>query len=158
MIVGITGHQSLRNPEWVLQEIIKALCSQPQPITGVTSLAIGADQVFARAVLDIGGTLYVVLPFMGYGEVFDTKERREYERLLSCASSTEVVPEQGSREQAYFAAGKRVVEMSDLVVAVWNGERAAGLGGTGDIARYAKQRRKQFVQIDPDAMVTTHTE
>ncbi len=37
-------------------------------LTGITCLAKSADQIFARAVLDLGGTLVVVLPAADYRE------------------------------------------------------------------------------------------
>jgi hypothetical protein len=35
-----------------------------EPLTGIRCLARGADQVFARVVLDLGGTLETVLPLI----------------------------------------------------------------------------------------------
>ena len=32
---------------------------------------------------------------------------------------------------------------------VWDGEKAEGLGGTGDIVTYARQRGKPVVHIEP---------
>lgn len=39
--------------------------------------------------------------------------------------------------------------MSDFIIAVWNGKEARGLGGTGDIVKYANQTLKEVIHIDP---------
>ena len=55
--VGITGHQKIPAalvPQ-VLAEFGRVLASATGDIVGLTSLAAGADQFFARAVLDGGG-------------------------------------------------------------------------------------------------------
>jgi len=36
-------------------------------------------------------------------------------------------------EDAYMAAGRRVVDLSDVMIAVWNAKPAKGKGGTADI-------------------------
>ncbi len=35
------------------------------------------------------------------------------------------------------------------MMAVWDGEPAQGLGGTGDVVDYALARRKPVIHIDP---------
>lgn len=153
MKVGLTGHQKLDNSsdwKWVKVEIDKILTSLPSPITGITSLAIGADQLFAKAILHYKGSLEVILPFPEYEDTFDeSPDRERYEQLLKAASKITVMQRTGSDEECYFAAGKLVVDEADLLLAVWDGEPAAGLGGTGDVVRYAHQRRKRTIHLDP---------
>lgn len=149
MHIGITGHQELADPTWVRQEILRLLKPQGPLLVGVTSLAVGADQLFAQAVLDTGGALQIIMPFNEYADVFKPDGRKEYERLLASASTIEILPLAGSQEESFFAAGKRVVDVSELVVAVWNGKPAAGLGGTADVVEYAKSQKKHYVHINP---------
>lgn len=153
MKVGLTGHQkldNLRDWEWVKVEIDKILTSLPSPITGITSLAIGADQLFAKAILHHKGSLEVILPFPEYEDTFDeSPDRERYQQLLNAASKVNVMQRTGSDEECYFAAGKMVVNEADLLLAVWNGKPAAGLGGTGDVVRYAQQRQKRIIHLNP---------
>jgi hypothetical protein len=152
MRIGITGHQKLKEPSnwrWVREEFYRLLSPLPSLI-GVTSLAIGADQLFANAVLQYQGSLEIVIPFAGYESTFsEGYDRQEYRRLLHLALKAEVLEKHGSDEDAYFAAGKRMVDLSELIVAVWNGEPAAGLGGTADVVNYAVQQRKRIVHLNP---------
>ena len=68
MRIGITGHSNL-TPETValVAEAPRGLLvGVNQPVVGVTCLARGADQVFARVVLELGGDIEVVLPASDY--------------------------------------------------------------------------------------------
>jgi hypothetical protein len=58
---------------------------------------------------------------------------------------------------SYLAAGKRVVDMSDVMVAIWNGKPAEGLGGTADIVQYALAQKKPVIHINPTARTSTET-
>ncbi len=149
MKVGITGHQDLANPAWVKAELIRLLRVEDPPLAGISSLAVGADQLFADAVLECGGKLQVIVPFEGYAASFDEQGRREYERLVNRASRVEVLPDSASEEEAYLAAGKLVVDSSDWLIAVWDGRPAGGTGGTADIVDYARRQRKRYVHVNP---------
>ena len=146
MRIGITGHQRLKlESDWatVKAKIDEILAQAGQPLIGVTSLAIGADQIFADAILARRGKLEVVIPFYGYERKFDEgPNRQSYRRLIERASAVDVLPARESDEAGYFEAGKRVVDLSDRMIAVWNGLPAGGLGGTADVVRYAEQKNK----------------
>ncbi len=153
MRIGVTGHQRLKDPArwgWVKREIDRLLASLAPPLIGITSLAIGADQLFANAVLQRGGSLEVVIPFAGYELTFsEGRDRQEYTQLLEHALRKEVLQKYGSDEEAYLASGKRMVDRSELLIAVWDGLPATGLGGTGDVVNYAVQQRKKTIHINP---------
>lgn len=153
MRIGITGHQRL-NVEgawsWVEQAICGLLDGQSRPIVGITSLAVGADQLFARLLLERGGDLYVIVPFAGYERSFEEwRGREEYKRLLGRATKIETLQALATDEESYFAAGMRVVDLSEIMLAVWDGEKAAGLGGTGDVVAYALAHRTHVIHINP---------
>jgi hypothetical protein len=153
MRIGISGHQRLKDPawwEWVRREMLNLMAPLPRPLTGITSLAIGADQLFAEIILQSGGCLEVILPFRGYKKKFNVgNERRAYQRLLMKALRLEVLKKEGSDEEAYWAAGKRVVDLSELFITVWDGRPAAGLGGTADVVNYALQKRRHILHLNP---------
>jgi argininosuccinate synthase len=79
MRIGITGHANL-TPEsvpLVAAELRKVLSEYGVPLVGVSCLARGADQVFARVVLEIGADLEVVLPAADYRERKVEPDNRE---------------------------------------------------------------------------------
>jgi hypothetical protein len=154
--VGITGHQELEDPVWVEKQLQRIVSLQPKPLFGISSLAVGADQIFAQVVLDCGGELQVIIPCKGYADAFDEQGRYEYERLLTAASSVKTISLSVSDEEAYLAAGKRVVDISDQLIAVWDGLPAAGLGGTADIVAYAQSTGKGYFHINPVSHQATY--
>ena len=58
---------------------------------------------------------------------------------------------ESSLEKSYLEAGKRLVNESDTLVAVWDGKTAKGPGGTGDIVAYALKSGKKVIHINPIA-------
>jgi hypothetical protein len=151
MRVGITGHQQLDDPEawpWVAGVLRAEIASIAPPLVGVTSLAVGADQLFARLVLERDGTIHAVLPFADIERSFSPDHVPAYRELVKQAT-VEVLDTPGTDEDAYLAAGQRVVDLSDIVLAVWNGNPAKGKGGTADVVAYAIRRGVPLTQIDP---------
>ena len=153
MRVGVTGHQRLpqeRVWDWVETEIDTVLSHVPKPLTGLTCLAVGVDQVFSKVVLSQGGLLEVIIPFADYETTFPEGDMRQrYRRLLASAAKTTVLEGTSSHEQAYLHAGKLVVQESDILLAVWDGKPAAGPGGTGDIVSFALQQAKPLIHLNP---------
>ena len=159
MRVGISGHQRLRDPggwDWVRQEMRTCLTSLSEPLVGITSLSIGADTLFAHLVLELGGSLAVVVPFADYEARFVTEAaRQDYRNLLGQAATIEVLEKKDTDDEGYYAAGKRVTDLSELLLVVWDGKPAAGLGGTADIAAYAHERNKEIVHLNPETRTVT---
>lgn len=150
MRVGITGHQQLGNAAgWVAvrKQLVQVL-QRLDDVQGLSSLARGADQLFAEVVLESGGRLIAVIPFPGYGSAFSPEDRRSYEALVRRASDTVVLQRRETLDETYLAAGKYIADHSDILVAVWDGMPARGLGGTGDIVAYARLRGLEVLLID----------
>lgn len=156
--VGVTGHQRLAHAEqwpWVTQQLKIELERLKQPLMGFTSLAAGVDQLFARAVLERGGKLVAILPFADLERTFAPELVHDY-RALRARSMVEVLDVPGGDDAAYFAAGRRVVDCADLMIAVWDGRPQSGRGGTADIVAYAEERRVPLIRIDPSTRTTHH--
>jgi hypothetical protein len=80
------------------------------------------------------GHLHLIIPCDNYESTFDDDNHRQaYRRLLSAATSIERLDFPEPSEVAFFEAGKRVADRCDLLLAVWDGEKARGLGGSGDV-------------------------
>ena len=152
--VGITGHQ--RIPAEALDHIKtgirECLTGLPGPIVGLSSLALGADQLFAQAVLDGGGRLIAVIPCDGYEATFSSDDLPSYQALLPKASEVKALNYREPSETAFMAAGEEIMRASDLVIAVWGGQPAVGLGGTGDAVAYAESIGKQVVVVWPEGV------
>ena len=153
MRIGVTGHQKLRDSsdwDWVSHEVHRILESVDPPLIGISSLAAGADQLFASVILQKGGVLEAVVPFAEYENIFEeTEARDQFHTLLSAASRVEVLVKTGSEQEAYLRAGKRVVDLAEMVLAIWDGKPAAGLGGTADVVRYARDKQTRLIHLNP---------
>jgi len=151
MKVGITGHQRLDDPStwsWVESTLNNELDALLTPVIAVSSLAIGADQLFASTVVHRGGKIHTVIPFQGYERTFVPRDLDSYRRILSKATVVEIMETEGTDEDKYLAAGKRIVELADLMIAVWDGKPAKGKGGTADVVAYAIQRGIRVIHIN----------
>ena len=143
MRVGITGHSNLApdSVPGVADALRSVLGDAGHPLVGVSCLARGADQVFARVVLDLGGRLEVVLPAEDYRVRKVTPANRdEFEALISRAEHVTVLPFAASDRAAYMAASETVLSGVERIVAVWDGQPSDGHGGTGDVVEAAKER------------------
>ncbi|MGI8817410.1 MAG: hypothetical protein ACR2G2_19585 [Pseudonocardia sp.] len=153
MRIGITGHSNL-SPDTlplVAAALRTLLTGTPSPIIGVSCLARGADQVFARAVLNLGGELEVVLPASDYRErKVKLSNAADFDDLIGKAAKVITLPFEQSNRDAYMAASERVLATVDSVVAVWDGRPADGHGGTGDVVASARQRGLAVTVVWPD--------
>lgn len=149
--IGITGHQSLsRKTQAIIAASIGGALKNEDLIVGITSLAAGADQIFAEVVLNLSGQIIVVVPANSYELSFsDSKDLVQFQRLLGRAVEVIFMPFDHPSETAYWAAGRKIVELSDRLIAVWDGEPAAGLGGTGDVVDYARSAGKDVSIVWP---------
>lgn len=148
MIAGITGHRELENIDWVktkMQELIYEL----KIIYGYTCLAVGADQLFAELLIVNNIKFTAVIPCTNYEATFE-KETLDY-FLLSKNMASKLIELNNNQpsEKAFNEGGKTVVDNSEIIIAVWNGDEAKGLGGTADIVHYAKQLDKKIIHLNP---------
>lgn len=141
--IGITGHSNLTDDtEEAVCTALRGLLVQypPGEIIGVTCLARGADQLFARVVVDMGGSFEVVLPAPDYRTKIKPDNVDRYNMLLAVAESVHVMPFDTSRRESYLAASEYLLSKVDEVVAVWDGGPSGGLGGTADVVSAARRR------------------
>jgi hypothetical protein len=152
LIVGVTGHQSLPPAAVapVTHRILDALRETGEGLVGMTSLAAGADQIFARAVLELGGRLHVVVPSWEYESAFaDDGGRAAYLKLVNRADIVETLPHPQPSSVAFLEAGRRIVDTCALLIAVWDGELPHGSGGTAEVVQYARERGSKMVVVWP---------
>lgn len=137
--IGVTGHRRIPAPvlPGVRAEMRRHLGGA---LEAFSCLAAGTDQLFADIALDCGVPVTAVIPGMDYeAHLDDDAARAGYRRILGvCANRIELPPEP-THEEAYFAAGRWLVDHCDRLIAVWDGRPARGLGGTGDVVAYARR-------------------
>ncbi|MEU4688311.1 hypothetical protein [Actinoplanes sp. NPDC023714] len=141
---GVTGHRSL--PSEVAEHVVahwRRVLPPAAGLVGVSSLADGADQLFAACVLAAGGALEAVLPCADYGASLVAEGGRErFESYVRAASSVVTLPYGDPCEQGFLEAGQILVDRCDHLFAVWDGLPSRGLGGTADVVAYARARNR----------------
>ena len=162
--IGVTGHRNLSNKsllrakaQEVLGRLEQLLSHTPHRYVVISSLAEGADRLVAKTVLEWPASttarplLEVILPFAQgeYLQDFESEESKlEFRGLLDQAACVHVVKPTLQRREAYRRAGEEVVRRCDLLIAIWDGGPAAGIGGTGDIVEYARKTGRPLYWID----------
>ncbi|MFE2751316.1 hypothetical protein ACFXGA_04875 [Actinosynnema sp. NPDC059335] len=155
MRVGVTGHSKLA-PDCVdavreaIRAALEAEAAGGSSLVGVTCLAPGADQLFARVVLELGGRVEVVLPAMDYRERLKPEKRADYDELLAKADVVSVLPNELSGRHAYVMANERMLASVELLVAVWDGQPPDGRGGTADVVETARASGVPVVVVWPE--------
>lgn len=149
-VVGVTGHRSLRDEAGVVRALHDQLAATDAPLVGVSALAAGADQLFARAVLDAGGTLEVIVPGANYRASLSSQARAGFDELTDAAAIVTTLDHKTVDRHAYLDAGLRILDRCDVLFAVWDGEQSRGVGGTADMVLRARQRGVPVVVIDAE--------
>jgi len=157
--IGITGHRILAqsNDQEIELGIVKALSKIAvtfpfHTFKIISALAEGADCLFVEKALDhLKAQLIVVLPLRNneYLEDFTSdRARKIFITLLQKSTSPPIlITEQETREIAYLKAGEFIVDHCDILIAIWDGKLAQGLGGTGQIVDLARRNKKSLIWI-----------
>ncbi|GAB3154299.1 hypothetical protein GCM10027290_48540 [Micromonospora sonneratiae] len=151
--IGVTGHVILASGT---AELIYACLARhlkpyaPAGLHGITCLADGADQLFARAVLALHGTFEVIIPATDYRQrAVEQDNRAAFDELLAQASAVSYMPYPESGREAYMAASEELLSRCDLLVAVWDGQPSTVLGDTADVVRAARARQLPVTVLWP---------
>ncbi|MEU0149249.1 hypothetical protein ABZ119_25390 [Streptomyces sp. NPDC006288] len=139
--IGVTGHRSIpmEARAQVLEGMRAALRGHEGSLEALSSLAVGADTLFADLALAHGAELTVVIPSGDYESGFPDRADLARYRMLRARATREVrLDFPHSTDEAYYAAGAYIADHCDRLLAVWDGRPARGLGGTGDIVTYAR--------------------
>ncbi len=163
--VGVTGHRDLDVDDALvgaidgaIRRIVSTVPSAPRtPIAFevVSSLSEGADRVVVERMLSLTDASLEVplpLPVDVYERDFQTEgSRSEFRSLLGRAEIHRVVATTLERPIAYEEAGLSIVRGCDVLLAVWNGRRGRGPGGTDDVIETARGTGMWVVIVGSEA-------
>lgn len=156
LYVGITGHRPNRMPEkhWhrikndlnMVMAEIEAEHRGRRPML-LSGLAEGADRLAAFVALGRSWKLQTILAFhrtrfeKDFADAFAIGEFR-----AALGASTKVEEPKRSAhlgkppEDGYYAVGQRLLALSDILIAVWDGQGSQGRGGTVEVIEEARTR------------------
>ncbi|MEO6255324.1 MAG: hypothetical protein ABIO69_00790 [Sphingomicrobium sp.] len=174
--VGVTGHRAgaltaplVRTLRPVIYSVLRQLraavlriqlaeplfCSATEArLLLHTGLASGADQIAALCARSSGYGVRALLPFeaSNYSNDFARGEELEsFEQALAAADEIVALPgHRSDLEGAYVRVGESLVRTADVLVAIWDGERGRGRGGTAHVVELALQSSVPVLHIDID--------
>lgn len=152
--IGITGHMDLSRDSvslvaGALRDVLRG--RSEGELVGISCLARGSDQIFARVVLECGGFLEIVLPAADYRERKVAPDNLvEFDDFISRARVVRTLPCEESNRDAHMAASEEVLGSIDSLVAVWDGNPAGGYSGTADVVAAARERGIPVTVVWPD--------
>jgi hypothetical protein len=163
-LLGKAIHRSLsavRAEVQAAHQGLHQLYSGDSPLLrAISPLAEGSDRIFAVQALQLDFELCCVMPFaqaeyeldFAPGKALAPDSLAEFHQLLKRSKTNYELD--GSREEesaAYGAGGSVVLNQSDLLVVVWDGERQGKIGGTEEKFDEARLRGVPVLWIDARA-------
>lgn len=145
--VGFAGHRSVPDPVTAKAAIRRELeviaGTVNGELVGIGSAAAGADLLFLDACQEAGLRIVVVLPFPKERFASDFEDPEEWRHSCRCMDAAwwvEVSPGGEDAPAAYHVTAREVLEISDRMLFLWNGQPARGLGGTAESVMEARER------------------
>jgi hypothetical protein len=162
-VLGVTGHRDLRPQDHpLLEEAVRRILRRlrdsfpSSPLVLLSALAEGADllvaELFLREFADSRDRLVVPLPMPleEYLLEFSGPESvRRVRAALSRAARVDLPPvapragdparPEDARALQYEQVGAFLVRHSQLVIALWDGQKSRGRGGTAEVVRFQLQ-------------------
>lgn len=158
--IGFTGHRRLKD-EAKCRAFIRGFLADrksknPGMLFGVSSAAAGADLLFAECCIELDIPLRILLPSsrQDFKGDFEPHDWARAEAVFTKAASIEEISDGALRNEKYYECGIRTVQDSQLLLALWDGAPARGLGGTEQIVAFARKIGRLTIWLNSDTGVT----
>jgi len=144
MKISFTGHR------WVtfgsIQSHLVSLYEKYPDAEWIVGGAIGADSAAAKFAIENGIPFHLILPFPPaiMTKYWSAAQRAFLHESIDHAASLSVVAPSYSN-RAYRLRNERMVDMADLTVAYYNGQR----GGTANCVQYAQSVKRELIIVNP---------
>ena len=152
IVVGTVGHRDLSTTDNVIVKAVRRECRRlrkkyrDSPFLVLSGLAEGADRLIAGiAIEELGAALIAVLPFPAADFCADFQTEASHQEFLSFIARSSATfdvhlpsDEQwkqpgGKRDAQYARVGALIAEQSQILLSLWDGRPARGVGGTADV-------------------------
>lgn len=135
-----------------IRDILVRLIERENVTAFISGMALGVDLYAAETVCELkseypGITLECALPCPEQSRNWKNGEKARYAAVIAAADKTTLlrpVYSKGCMQQR----NRYMVDGSDLVFAVWNGNP----GGTAMTVRYARSKNKPILLLDPNTL------
>lgn len=159
MKICVTGHRpdklygyKLSDPKYVkLKERFKELLIQNNCTEAITGMALGADMVFAIAILELKKQgwdikLHCAIPCRNHSCKWNKSYQDLYNYILNKADIVKLVTDEDYKPWLMQKRNEYMVDLADKVIAVWDGNK----GGTYNCVKYAEKKGKEIIRILPE--------
>jgi len=164
--IAVAGHRMLAELEKITDGIANALreIGERYPnkrMVAYSPLVAGGVAMLSRAILDHpGASLIAVLPMRqeDFARDFaDGEELETFQWLLGLASDVVSLPLAPSRIDAYRAGDEYIVDQSDVLITIWDGNPSQGPAGSAESFNRAMQQKMPMFHIQAgNRMPGTH--
>lgn len=156
MNISVTGHRNFDRElfaETLMQQILR-LANGEQAVLWC-GMAVGFDLAAAEATLELRRRglnirLHCVVPYVGQALFFSSEDLGRYEAVLRAADRVVTLAQEYSRD-IFYRRNDYLVEMADVVLAYYDGERGSGTAYT---VRRAHKERVAVVNIYPQQQLS----
>lgn len=170
-IAAFTGHRPQKLP-WRYNESSAACSALKEALMGrigslveggvtdfLSGMAQGTDIWCAEAVLTLRNShplvkLHCVLPCMNQTVKWSAQEQERYQTIL-CAADSCVYTGQEYHRDCMMKRNRYLVDHSEILFAVYNGQERSGTAAT---IRYARKKKREIFILSPLTLDLTHEE
>lgn len=131
--LGGYGDDAFRRLVQVARRVLSGAPSDLQIISG---MALGWDQAWLTAALELGVPAHAAVPFAGQESAWPSQSQATYRGLIARCTSVTVVSEGEYSAAKMQIRNEWMVDRSLCVIALWDGTN----GGTANCVRYAQKR------------------
>ena len=159
MKICVTGHRpnklygyDITNSKYIkLKDKFKELLIQNSCTEAITGMALGADMMFAIAVLELKKQgydikLHCAIPCRNHICKWTKTYQELYNYILNKADIVKLVTNEDYKPYLMQKRNEYMVDLADKVIAVWDGSK----GGTYNCVKYAEKKDKEIIRIVPE--------
>jgi len=160
MVIACTGHRpnKLDNDysytsdlsKRIMHEMRSFLLRDGSVSSIISGLAVGIDTMWAMVGFELGIPVIGAIPFEGQENRWPDRTKELYYRLLIKCTQKVYVSEPGYTASKMQIRNQWMVDNSDLLFAVYNGDQ---FGGTYNCIQYALSKQKPVVYLNPKDLI-----
>ena len=157
-VITVTGHRPKKLFGYDMADIryknmknyMKQYLREKECTDAVTGMALGVDQIFALAVLELKEEgmnikLRCAIPCKKHPCKWPKSSQEQYYEILKKADEVVQVSEEEYKPYLMQKRNEYMVDMADEVLAFWDGSN----GGTANCVKYAQKKKKNISIKNP---------
>ncbi|MGB3204763.1 MAG: SLOG family protein [Crinalium sp.] len=165
-ILGVTGHRpkKLKVTNAYSDEVLKALMRvalkhlrELEPCQVITGMALAWDTASAIAALHLEIPVVAAIPFEGQELSWPEPSQVRYHKILNKIARNRgeinIVSEGGYSAAKMLRRDEYIVDCSDIILALWDGNCS---GGTAHTVKYAKSKKRSIINAWSDWVNSNH--